>query len=327
MLSAPMTREVVILVWLCVGLAACDKAEIRAYRVPKDPNQTTAQPSAPRVTWTAPKTWRPAETTSTMRVATFATPSGVEVAVSAFPGDAGGLLANTNRWRGQIGLGPLDEPGLVAEAQTETVDGVRVVILDMTGDQRMLGAVIVPGDGQTWFVKATGEPTLIGRLKPEFLAFARSFRSRPDPTAPQAASAGAVGDRLNAWSPPEEWRPDANASSIVSAAFNTDSGARVTVTALLGDGGGALENINRWRDQLALPPMATLQDQPFEDIGAGASLVDLSAADGSVRIVAAQVPDAEQTWFFKMTGSAAAVDAELSRFHAFVREVGLGEGP
>jgi hypothetical protein len=30
-----------------------------------------------------------------------------EVTVSAFPGDTGGLLANLNRWRGQIGLEPV----------------------------------------------------------------------------------------------------------------------------------------------------------------------------------------------------------------------------
>jgi hypothetical protein len=123
---------------------------------------------------------------------------------------------------------------------------------------------------------------------------------------------------------------------MVSAAFKIeDSGgqARVTIMALSGDGGGELPNINRWRKQLGLPPVTSVDDQPVRQIeigqtpGVRAKLFDfLAPATGSAarqRALVAMLPVQNKTWFFKMTGEEKAVEREL---HAFEQLI-LANGP
>jgi hypothetical protein len=323
-------------------VGACEKPGIEAYRAPRqtvtpgpEPAAEAQQPSP--ITWTVPDGWVKVASDQAMRLATFHPGPGLpEVSLNAFPGDTGGLLANVNRWRGQLGLPPIEEADLASAAPTETVEGVSISIVDLTGStgQEMLGAVIVPGDGQTWFAKATGDPAPIAALKPAFVEFARSFRMTgqasppPGPAPTPAEPARGVEGRLAAWKPPEHWRVDAGASSIVAAGYdapNAEGGAKITATMLRNDGGGPLANINRWRGQLGLPPVDRLDQQPTTDLGGGNLVVDLAAADGR-RMIAAIVASPSETWFFKMTGATAAVEAERPGYDHMVRYVGLGEG-
>lgn len=326
-------------------LAACGDEDIRAYRVPKDSGTQTVRASAPppsstspTVTWTLPTGWVQVPGERSMRIATFrAGPdeSAPEVSLSAFPGDAGGLLPNINRWRGQIGLKDIDDTALAAMVDSTMVDGVSVSIVNMLGsdDLRMLGAVIDPGDGQTWFVKATDAPDRIEAIVESFAVFARSFHLEDAiASSPphQGAASPEVGlpERLSQWSPPPHWQRDPDASPILSAAFlatNDVGGARITLTSLRGSGGGTLANINRWRGQLGLAPVATLTQQPTLDLGGDALIVDLISDDQSSRMVAAILPSTESVWYFKMTGSVTGIAAEREIFESFVRVVGLGE--
>lgn len=334
-----------VLVLALSALLACNDEDIHAYRVPKDGQSSSPipAPSAPSeaaqqgVTWTLPADWSQIPGERPMRIATFRAGAGEtapEVSVSAFPGDAGGLLANINRWRGQIGLDPLDAASLSTAVRTTTTNDHSVSIVDMMGadGKRMLGAVIVPGDGQTWFVKATDAPKQIELITSSFDQFAHSFRisksTLPPSHPPITASANAgIPGRLKNWSPPASWSPDPNASPILTAAYlaeNDSSGARITVTSLRGAGGGTLANINRWRGQIGLDPVGSLTVQPATDLGNGNLIVDLISPDRSSRIVAAIFPAGQSTWFFKMTGNADGIEPELSSFNRFVHDVGLG---
>lgn len=320
---------------MCALLPACNDDEIRAYRAPKQQARAAA-PEAPaesRVSWTVPQGWESVASDQPMRLATFKPGQDMpEVTLSAFPGDSGGLLANINRWRGQLGLPPIGEAELAKTSESGTFEGVAVTTVDITGSagQQLLGAVVTPGDGKTWFVKAIGEPAAIAKLKPVFGAFARSFRlQREAPTVSSSAGAGDVQARLSAWKGPSHWAADPNASTMVAAAYdakNTEGGAKITATMLLNDGGGVLSNINRWRDQLGLPPVMQLDQQPVTKLGVGSMWVDLAAADNSRRMIAAIVPSNGQTWFFKITGTPKGVEAERPHYEQLVRGVGLGEG-
>jgi len=331
-ISIPSGPAIVGLSSLILVVAGCEKTEIHAYRVPHE-NETQSLPQAPKpvgeVGWTVPDTWHEVETTVQMRVATLMTDSGVEVALTAFPGDVGGLLANVNRWRGQVGLEPTDEQG--AEDSIERVDGKEIIVVDVTGaDKRLVGTMISVGDGKTWFVKATGEPDAIEAIKPDLVAFSKTFHLHEDGQGggSEPASRAAVDSGQSVreqWRPPEQWKTDPNASQILSAAYLADDGARITLTALGGQGGGLLGNINRWRGQVGLAPVDSLDGQDMKDLGNGGVLVDLVAKDGSSRIVTAVVPAGSQTLFFKLTGSEPQVEAELERFEAFVNQVGLGK--
>ena len=320
-------------------VAACKEEGVRAYRAPKPAGSHSQAPAG--IAWDVPQGWESVNSDQPMRLATFKPASGQpEISITAFPGDSGGLLANINRWRGQLGLEPLDQSQLAAAVETSTEGSVKVTLTDVTGSkgQEMLGAVIDPGDGKTWFVKATGEPSVIASLKPDFNAFARSFRpaaATPDGGTPTAAvlptpppPTGDVHARLVAFQPPQHWKRDPAASAMVAAAYDAatpDGPARITATMLTSSGGGVLANINRWRDQLGLPPVQSLDQQPCTDLGHGDLIVDLTAQDGSRRMLAAIVTASPDTWFFKMTGPPKAIDAEHAAYEKLVRTVGLGE--
>lgn len=330
------------------AVTACDRHDdIHAYRAPKAPTpaKAAAMPvSAPqKVVWDVPEGWRAVQSQQQMRIATFRAGAGegVEVSVTAFPGDVGGLLANVNRWRGQIGLEPAQESDLAAMVKTIHGQSGDVQLLDLAGKngQQLLAAIVKPGDGQSWFAKLAGAPESVSPLHDSFETFAASIRMSGEnpgasamnaPGAPQVAPSAASGDvaeRLSAWKAPTGWTRDARASGVVAAAFNagTPQGdVRVTATSLNGDGGGILMNINRWREQLSLPAVATLAEQPSSTPGQGATEVDLADAQGARRMVAVILASQGQTWFFKMTGAPAAVETQRGTFEQFVKDVGLG---
>ncbi len=128
---------------------------------------------------------------------------------------------------------------------------------------------------------------------------------------------------------PATWVPVANASDFLLAAFDvqTQHGrARVTVSALAGMAGGILPNINRWRGQVGLPPVATLEQQPITTptiAGQESLQVDLvgpAGLDGDGRRqITAMFAFEGQMWFFKIDGDAAAVADQREAFDAFLK--------
>ena len=97
-----------------------------------------------------------------------------DMAITAFPGDVGGELANLNRWRGQIQLPPVGPAELEASVQHSDRNDLHLTVVDVAGTgataQRILGAM-VPYAGATWFFKISGPEALVAKEKTEFLAF------------------------------------------------------------------------------------------------------------------------------------------------------------
>jgi hypothetical protein len=326
-------------------VGACDREDIHAYHAPKAPSDapTKAQAPAPRkVTWDVPEGWRTVQSSQQVRIVTFrAGPGdGIEVSVAAFPGDVGGLLANINRWRGQVGLEPAQESDLPTMVKIVRGRGGDIALADFAGAnaQQLLAAIVKPGDGQSWFIKATGTPDAVAPIRESFAKFAASIRMGSGEPAPApmnapgaprvspSAARGEVADRLAAWKPPSTWTKDAT-GGVAAAAFNARNPGgevRVTATSLRGDGGGVLMNVNRWREQLGLPAVAMLAEQPTTSPGLGATQVDLVDAQKTKRMIAAVVAAQEQTWFFKMTGAPGAVDGEKAAFEQFVKDIAVG---
>jgi hypothetical protein len=102
------------------------------------------------------------------------------VNVSMSTGDGGGLLANVNRWRQQLGLSPASETDLAKTATSVEIAGGKATMVDMSGTDartrqpaRIVGA-IVPQSGQTWFYKLMGESKLVESQKEAFNRFVQS---------------------------------------------------------------------------------------------------------------------------------------------------------
>lgn len=110
--------------------------------------------------WTAPAHWR-ADTDKPMRKGSWTIPgkngTAAELSVTVFPGDVGGDLANVNRWRRQIGLGPVDSAALATTLTPVRIDGLAGKQVRLEGVGQTVIGVILPRDGATWFFKFTGD--------------------------------------------------------------------------------------------------------------------------------------------------------------------------
>ncbi len=136
--------------------------------------------------WTAPDSWQSRPATA-MRKATFIIPGATaaeqaELAVTAFPGDVGGNLANVNRWRGQLQLPPIDAAGLPAALTHMDVGSLHAELVELIGPEaperkRVLG-VILPYNGATWFFKLSGPDALVAAQKADFLDFIKTIKTR-----------------------------------------------------------------------------------------------------------------------------------------------------
>jgi hypothetical protein len=146
--------------------------------------QTTSVPpqntnSGGKPTWEVPTNWKEVPPPQ-MVLAKFVVPGKgddkAEVTVSVFPGDVGGLHANINRWRRQIGLPEADEKTTKELARPLEAVSRDAVLVDMSGATvRVIGA-IVPDGGRTWFYKLTGSPTVAEAEKDSLVKFVQSAK-------------------------------------------------------------------------------------------------------------------------------------------------------
>jgi hypothetical protein len=131
--------------------------------------------------WTLPKGWSQGAGGG-MRFATLKAPveGKLETTVVVLPGPAGGELANVNRWRGQIGLPAMDEASLAKARATLKTKAGSLNVYDFTSDgqtkSRMVAGYITTADGNTWFLKMTGDVAPVAKAKPEFLNLLGSVR-------------------------------------------------------------------------------------------------------------------------------------------------------
>lgn len=143
--------------------------------VPLPPAPTNA------LKWTLPRGWTE-EKGGGMRFATLkpATPGKIDVSVVVLAGNAGGELPNVNRWRGQIGLPPIDEKALASARQTIKSKAGTLALFDFTSEgqarTRMVTGILSTPDGGTWFLKMVGDADPVAKAKPEFTRLMESLR-------------------------------------------------------------------------------------------------------------------------------------------------------
>jgi hypothetical protein len=112
-----------------------------------------------------------------MRYASFTAESNglkADISVVTFPGDGGSDADNINRWRQQIGLGPVDSVDSLIVPQH--AGALHFSTVDMAGPTARVLAGWTRHDGRTWFFKLTGPPSLVEEEKPTFEKFLQSVR-------------------------------------------------------------------------------------------------------------------------------------------------------
>lgn len=137
----------------------------------------TASGSA--LTWTAPATWT-VKPNGSMRKGSFAIKGDgaeADLGITAFPGATGGLEANLNRWRGQVGLPSQSPAEVTAAVEKFSANGLEFLVVDYAGGgNRLLGA-IVPYDGNSWFFKLIGPDKIVAAEKPAYLEFLKTVKT------------------------------------------------------------------------------------------------------------------------------------------------------
>ena len=155
-----------------IYLTACsDAPQIEAYTIPAEP--------------TPPESWDLA-TPFGPEKARFSISEGLigsaNVSMTVLQGDGGGLLGNVNRWRGQLGLEPVEEGDLKDMLKPVETLGDEALLVDLTGtskrsqlEERMIG-VIAPQGELTWFYKLMGTPDLVEKSQEGFLGYLPDWR-------------------------------------------------------------------------------------------------------------------------------------------------------
>lgn len=112
------------------------------------------------------------------------------------------------------------------------------------------------------------------------------------------------------WTDPPGWTRQAGAGMRV-ASYKLPGDVEVTVISLSGAAGGDLPNVNRWRGQMGLPEIPSLDGATTNQktpLGSARMVeFDGAGAQAGRRMVAAMLTEGEASWFFKMTGPAGAV--------------------
>ena len=108
------------------------------------------------------------------------------------------------------------------------------------------------------------------------------------------------------WTLPDTWELSPKKSAMRLATFTIKDNAdlEISVSRFPGDVGGDLANVNRWRRQIGLAPVAAPDLQKefelIESKAGKAKLVDISNADK--QMLAVIFPLKGNTYFFKLNG-------------------------
>jgi hypothetical protein len=360
---------------LALSLAGCGRNDVQVYQVGKEQAQSppaqgadaTAMPPGhpdvsaqpPGLKWTLPTGWEEVVPPGQMRVASFRIKGEGsklgDVSVVPLPGAAGGILANVNRWRGQVGLAPVSEAELGNLAQKVVIAGHPGELYEQAGQgtgsgepTRILAAILMH-DEVAWFFKVTGDDQLVAQQKPAFVEFLKSltFTAPAAPVAQaglpadhppidtpmlsaQPADATAPASGKPAWQVPAAWKEVPGGQFLVAKfTISGDGGAQaaVNVSMSAGDGGGLAANVGRWRGQLGLGQLS--EDElnklaaPVDTAAGKAMLVDMIGTDArtgqKARLVGVIVPQGGQTWFYKLMGDEQLVGREKDAFSKFVQ--------
>ncbi len=354
-------KGILFLILMVAMLGACQKnSEIKVYRVSKAPleesapDQQAAMPAnapspsmpggmAPTMSTASvpsPPNWEP-QPLSQMRQASFVVKGDkgavADISFVSLGASAGNVLENVNRWLSQIGQPAIDEQKLNQIAQHLTTSIGDMTIVDLAGlpsgadpakDGRII-AGMTSVNGSTLFFKIRGNDALTESQKGEFIKWVAAIcNAQGGNKMPQAAGAMPPQTSDNPqikWQMPASWSevpPSAMRYASFSAGANDDK-IDISIVTFPGEGGSDADNVNRWRQQISLPPMTpaavATQIAPLKTGDGTFSTVDIAGANA--RTLAAWTRRDGHVWFFKATGPGTAVEKEKPNFVKFLQSV------
>lgn len=202
-----MSRSLPLAIALLLVLSGCDRAEPVTYTISKEeravptpgpattaptampatpgssqmqvlPGMAEAAQAAPELTYTVPDGWDEFAAQS-VRKANFRVSGeqgSAEISVTVFPGDVGGKLANINRWRGQIGLDPIEMSGMREVTRPLSISNHMAMLVIMQGAEKSILGGILNFHGSTWFFKMLGDSGVVAEQADAMESFLASVQ-------------------------------------------------------------------------------------------------------------------------------------------------------
>jgi hypothetical protein len=268
---------------------------------------TFPKPDTP--TWTLPEGWRASDQSHPMRFATVLIGSGsppLELTVSMLARGSGELpqmlLANVNRWRGQLGLPSVADGELAGESEELETSAGTVVLVNLLGESSAGG-----GMGAAPFAAGMKR----GALPP--------------------AAAASAGPAIK-YETPEGWQPG-RVGGLRKAAFTVTDDELGKVEATVIDlpreaGGDRLANVNRWRMQVGLKEIdekelkEQLQSLEIGNLKGDYCILVGEPSGGRTQTILGVLLDRDDlTWFIKLQGDAKLAEREREHFEAFAKSL------
>jgi len=308
--------------------------------------------------WTQPEGWERLPGGG-MRVIDLR-PAGdprAECYLTVLAGDGGGITANVNRWRNQLGLEPQSAaevdalPTLTLMERPATSVDLRGSYVGMGDEARegwaLMGAMLVSTQG-TLFVKMTGPAELLEAEREAFESFCASLKAAdqhdshaghdhppgehpPEPGAeetPEAPVTDDLGEPGFAYQLPEGWR-EGPPKMLREVNLLVGETTQCYVIVLGGEAGGLEMNVNRWLGEVSAEPLDAAGVAALEQVeilGERAPLVEASGdytgmggpTGEDMALLGVPLIRSSASVFVKMVGPRAEVEAARGAFIEFV---------
>ena len=174
-----------ILLFVLILFSCKESNYIKKYKLlkitPKLTTNSTATNTKLHFTWSAPDSWI-VGSPSSMRVGSYKIPYSEgegDLSITHFPGDAGGIEANVNRWRGQLDLQPLqfDEIIQMSTYGQSMIGSYKLfkIINDKKPSSAFLCSIL-SAKNSTIFIKLNVSKNGIYELENQFKNFCSSFK-------------------------------------------------------------------------------------------------------------------------------------------------------
>lgn len=260
---------------------------------------------AGKVTWKAPESWKE-RAGGEFRITTFLVPQGdakpLELAITRLDASEGVndkyLQANLSRWRGQLGLDPI-EPADIPQITTKV---------------KFQG-------GEAWVCNFAGMPAPGASMAAPFAPPVPS--DHPPLTPSDNDSPPAIGSDGFQFETPKGWSAG-KVSSMRKASLAVvegDTAADISVFAFPADANDLLSNVNRWRGQVGL------KETSADELQKTAKKIEVSGHTGEYvelmgekdTILGVMVKKGDSAWFFKLQGPTTLAVREKTKFEEFVK--------
>jgi hypothetical protein len=164
-----------------VDLSGPNRPGMMGSRAPVKPAEPPREAGDRAIDFELPPGWveNPKPAKNRLLEFTVEDPAGsATVTLTALEGDAGGLEANIDRWRSQVGLEPLGDQAVARSATPIQFLGTESWFVEAIGGSRSILGVIAKTPAGTVFLKMDGPTAAVTAQRSAFGHFAQTFKIR-----------------------------------------------------------------------------------------------------------------------------------------------------